>query len=114
MKLPKLPNAVSSWGASMGRNNHIDYEDKNMPIKFHLVYMPLSGDYDTGGAYWGYVHGDYMYRAIGEGSEFTQEMFFRAKNRNEAKEKVLKQYPKARFYQWISNIFIIRNIKPLY
>ena len=95
---PLLPNAVSQRGASMGRSASI--LEPSAPIKFRLYALQwVDGDYDEGGAYWGYVRGENIYRAIGEGPEFVNEMFVRAKSREEAKAGVLKEFKNARFYR---------------
>jgi len=97
-KPPELPNGVSQWGAQMGRRDNI--EDPDAPVKFHLVKMKLvDGGYDQGGAYWGYVWGQPVWRAIGEDEDMVNEMFIRARTRGEAKASVLKAFPKARFYR---------------
>lgn len=97
MKYPKLEKAYDHRGASMGRSNSI--EEPEQEIKFHLYKMPMSscGCYDNGGAYWG--TGDPMYHAFGDGIEYKNELFIRARNRSEAKKAVLDKFPKAKFYR---------------
>jgi hypothetical protein len=100
MKHPKLQNATSSWGASMGRSDFIKEPDE--PIKFRLYRMPMmDGCYDTGGAYWG--SGNYkigwMYHAYGDGPKFKNELFIRAKSREEAKAEVRHYFKQAKFYR---------------
>lgn len=88
--------ACSQYGASMGRRDNIT--ESACTIKFHLQRVPLdSGGYDPGGAYWGL--GDPLYVAFGEGELEVQEMFFRAKSRDDAKTQVRGAFPAATFYR---------------
>ena len=97
----KLPKAHGMYGAAMGRNDAV--EEPNADIKFHLYKMPMSpcGCYDNGGAYWGSgcFKTGYMYHAYGDGPEYKNEMFTRAKDRQDAKNQVLKVFKKAKFYR---------------
>lgn len=96
--MPKeLPNAVSQWGAAMGRPNCIT--EPNVPVKFRLVALRLNGDYDQGGAYWGYTRGTRIYHAWGDGNEEEQEMFVRARHRMEASCMIRHRFPNCRFYR---------------
>lgn len=84
----------------MGRRNVVEEPDE--VIRFHLYRMPMvDGAYDTGGAYWG--AGDYrigwMYHAYGEGPEFRNECFVRARSREAAKVAVRSLFPNAKFYR---------------
>ena len=85
----------------MGRDNTI--EEPNAPIKLHLYKMPISscGCYDSGGAYWG--SGDFrigfMYHAYGDGPEFKNEMFVRAKGRQDAKKQIKLVFKNCSFYR---------------
>lgn len=100
MKYPKLTKGYSQYGAYMGRANWIEEPDE--PIKFHLYRMPMSacGCYDSGGAYWG--AGDHkigwMYHAYGDGPLWFNQVFVRAKSREEAKRLVREHFKNARFY----------------
>ena len=88
--------AYSQYGASMGRRDNIT--ESTCTIKFHLQRVTLdSGGYDPGGAYWGL--GDPLYVAFGEGELEVQEMFFRAKSRDDAKTQVRGAFPAATFYR---------------
>ena len=84
--------AYSQYGASMGRPDCID---EALDVKkLHLERVRLnSGGYDPGGAYWG--HGAPLYVAWGDG----QEMFFRARDRREAKEIAGGVFKNAKFYR---------------
>ena len=107
MKMPALPEVGSSRGAPMGRfSEHA--EDTQYPGKFNVASLPMvDGAYDKGGAYWGvgsHQHG-FMYRAfcleydeINE-RDFLVDWFFRARDREHAKQQVLARYPNARFYR---------------
>lgn len=92
----KLSQVNCQFGAPMGRPSS---QGSDETIKFRLERMRLvSGDYDTGGAYWG-GGGDPMWYAKGEDSEKVHEFFTRAKNRDEAKENLLERFPNAKFYR---------------
>lgn len=101
MKYPKLLKACDMRGASMGRRNTV--EEPEAEIKFHLYKMPMSacGCYDSGGAYWG--AGDHkigwMYHAYGDGPLWFNQVFVRAKSREEAKRLVREHFKNARFYR---------------
>jgi hypothetical protein len=98
VKYPKLPNAVSARGASMGRPSVIEEELDS--IKFRLYKMPMSGDYDSGGAYWGMGrNSEPMWHAFGDGAEFKNELFVRAKSREDAKTQVCIVFPHATFFR---------------
>ena len=107
MKMPALPEVGSSRGAPMGRfSEHA--EDTQYPGKFNVASLPMvDGAYDKGGAYWGvgsHQHG-FMYRAfcleydeINE-RDFLVDWFFRARDREHAKQLVIERYPNAKFYR---------------
>ena len=88
-----LSKVDCSRGAPMGRRSIKD----NLKAKVRLFRVILvDGDYDIGGAYWGGGTGTRsLYGAIGEGFE----TFLRANNRQEAKEKLLVDYPELKFYR---------------
>lgn len=97
-KPPALPSGVSSRGAQMGRRDNTNEID--LPQKFFLYALQwVDGDYDEGGAYWGYTRGTHIYRAWAPGVDEPQEMFIRAKSRHEAKIKVINEFPLAKFYR---------------
>jgi hypothetical protein len=79
------------YGAPFGRaNTHGDNTEK-----LHLQIVRLdSGGYDPSGTYWG--SGQQLYCAFGDDGT---EAYYRAWTRDEAKEKVLKDNPSARFYR---------------
>ena len=82
----------------MGRDD-TRHPDPDSPLKFYLVRLQWSdGDYDKGGAYWGYspLNGD-IYRAVS--TDGLAEKFVRAKSRNVAKDKVREDYPHATFFR---------------
>ena len=84
--------ACSQYGASMGRRDTIT--EPLTVEKIHLERVRLdSGGYDPGGAYWG--HGAPLFVAWGGG----QEMFFRAGDRDEAKEIVKGIFKNVKFYR---------------
>jgi hypothetical protein len=100
-RYPRLSNVSGKYGAPMGRPNQ-DADDRTLPIKFHLTRMRwVDGDYDAGGAYWGNSGGTSIYQAEGDCEEegIVVEVYYRAATREDAKAKVLKDYPKARFWR---------------
>lgn len=100
MSLPALFKAYSHRGSDMGRPD-LDIEPE-AEVKLRLYLMPMyDGDYDSGGAYWGAGNHQtgWMYHAYGDGPEGRNELFLRAKDREEAKKKVLEVFKKAKFYR---------------
>ena len=92
MKIPKLENAATIYGAVMGRRNTLP-DDMGARVKLCLRRLPMVGDYDSGGAYWGgwsAAHGG-MWIAWGEGVR----VFVRAHNRPDAAQSVLAMVPGA-------------------
>lgn len=84
----------NQYGAQMGRRDWVD--DADAVKKLHLQQVPLdSGGYDPGGAYWGI--GEPLYIAFGDGEHEQCRAFFRATNREEAKEKAHKLFKNAKF-----------------
>jgi len=87
----KLPDVNCKYGAPMGRFPYC----KDFTARVRLFKVRLdSGGYDSGGAYWGI--GTPLYCVY---SKDEVMKFYRAKNRQEAKEKVLEEYPEFRFYR---------------
>ena len=94
-----LEKATSQYGAQMGRRNQIDH-DATLPIKLKMEALRFQdGDYDMGGAYWGYTRGTAIYCAHGEGTDGKVRIFVRAKNREEAKALVREDLPGATFWR---------------
>ena len=105
----KLTKAYSERGADMGRRNNIP--DANEPVKLSLVKLKwYDGDYDEGGAYWGYTKGTNIYWAHGNSlcpSEYDAsplkfkdiDIFVRAVSRDDAKKQVRESMPRASFYR---------------
>lgn len=82
----------------MGRSD-ARHPDPDAPLKFWVVRLQWSdGDYDKGGAYWGYspAHGD-IYRAVS--TDGKAEMFVRARSRDAAKAAIREKYPHATFFK---------------
>lgn len=95
----KLSKAYNEYGSSMGRpgNLHTFNRDRDPSVRVRLARVSInSGGYDSGGAYWG--TGDPLWKAQaetgGEDSEII-EAFFRASNREAAKEMI----PDGKFYR---------------
>ena len=85
-----LTDVSSKYGAPMGRRSHTD----NTAEKVRLFRVRLdSGGYDSGGAYWGF--GNPLYCAMGE--EF--ERYLRANDREDAKARLLAEFPDLKFYR---------------
>lgn len=85
-----LADVNCQYGAPMGRPTITDNPEAKVRL-FRVEFF--SGDYDRGGAYWG--GGSPLYAAIGDGFQ----AFCRADNRQKAKEKLLNDFPKLRFYR---------------
>lgn len=91
-----LLDVSSAAGAPMGRANSII--DTDFPVAFEFERLRwVDGDYDEGGAYWGYENGTHIYRFSGESEEWVEQVFVRAASLEQAKNEVLKSYPNARF-----------------
>lgn len=100
--MPQMQNVSSRYGALMGRSER--HGPKGLAYKTQLFRVRLdAGGYDDGGAYWGTgeplycAHGEFIGESSAEDREFRE--FFRAADRDAAKQKVLAQYPNARFYR---------------
>lgn len=83
----------------MGRSNWLP-DSRFQPIKLRMEALRLQdGDYDKGGAYWGYTPGTRIYCAYGLDSKGNKvRIFHRAERRNDAKEAVRELVPSAKFY----------------
>jgi hypothetical protein len=77
----------SQYGSWMGRKSDLD---PNTEAKLHLQRVPLNGDYDPGGAYWG--SGQPLYCAWDDDGNVR---YLRADSREDAKA----QFPKARWFR---------------
>lgn len=117
MKL-KLPpgttgffNDRNEWqctGSMMGRPNALPDDPRGM-IKLRMVRLPfIDSCHDRGGAYWGAPANIYLaftgfavYSPSIPGFELIPEfqVYVRANSRGEAKQKVRKELPNARFYR---------------
>lgn len=102
MKL-KLSKAYSERGADMGRPNVLPSDPDIANPKLYLRRLKLNGDYDEGGAYWGYTQSTAIYCAALDGYEdFAEDInirvFVRAFNRTHAKMQIKNKLPNARFY----------------
>ena len=97
--MPKeLSSGSSIRGAQFGRADHISEPD--FPVKFHLCPLRwVDWDYDEGGAYWGGGEGNFIYHAWGDAKEEEQEVFTRARNRQDAKVEIISLFPNAKFYR---------------
>lgn len=74
----------AAYGAPMGRRDYVVVDEARVEL-FRVRFV--DGDYDDGGAYWG--GGDPLFCARGEGVEY----FIRADSWEEAKEKLLDEFP---------------------
>lgn len=93
-KINPIPKVNSKYGAPMGRSGghfNLDYEGDRLQL-FRIRLN--AGGYDAGGAYWGL--GKPLYCVMdGDGDHD----FFRAKDRDDAKAKILADWPDAKFYR---------------
>jgi hypothetical protein len=95
-----LSHACSKYGAQMGRRVSIPDDAKTQKVKMHMLKLRfVGGDYDQGGAYWGFMPGQALYQACGETETEQVEVFTRAKNRKQAKDKVKTLVPLATFFR---------------
>ena len=79
-------NASSSRGAQMGRRNIVG----DTPTKLHLQAVDfIDGDYDAGGAYWGYNGVTRLWCAFSK--DGTTRVFTRALKRHEAKATLIEE-----------------------
>jgi hypothetical protein len=96
IKIPALTNASSRFGAAMGRGDTHAKELQDQPVAFELVRLAwVDGDYDAGGAYWGGVAGQHIYRAY---SPLGVDLYRRATSFQDAEAQIKKRdYPLATF-----------------
>jgi hypothetical protein len=82
------PNYPNSYNRPEGFN-------QEAPHKLRLIRVPfVDGDYDRGGAYWGQGS---MPLYVAWNDEITE--FTRAATRTDAKERIRRSYPAAKFYR---------------
>lgn len=98
----KADKAYSERGASMGRRDWRG--DPDYSYKFYLQHLRFQDYcYDLGGAYWGLPANLYCAwcpaHESPEGEEDAVRVFVRAGSHEEAKAKVLEEYPNARFFR---------------
>ncbi len=100
-----LPQVSCKYGAPMGRMDNKPTEDHPAAMgtkRVHLQRMPLyQSVYDAGGAYWGCQRGFSMYWVHTEptGEVLGIDLFIRALGREDAKKRVLVDYPQMKFYK---------------
>lgn len=91
------PNVSCKYGAPMGRRSsgsvNEDYSGKLYLQRIPLVY---DGCYDKGGAYWGGPNDLYGYASEDNDTVYG---YLRANSRQEAKEKILKDFPNVKFFK---------------
>ena len=94
MSVTFIHDVSSRYGAPMGRHTGPYYLDTDAG-RIYLRHIPLfDGGYDRGGAYWGVD--DPLFEVLDQdGNGFI----LRAKHREDAKAKVWKDFPEARFYR---------------
>lgn len=104
-------NDAGEWvctGSMMGRRNVLP-DDPKQKVKLHLQRLPLvDGCYDKGGAYWGGPQtmwiaftAHHVYSPVTQQVDLipSAQVYVRANNRHEAKQKVLATLPNAKFYR---------------
>lgn len=87
-KLLRASQVSSKFGAPMGQRNCFDNPDE--PLYVQRVRF-VDGDYAPDGVYWG--GGEPLYCAFSD----SNRIYIRAANRTEALEKVLEDWPEAKF-----------------
>lgn len=90
-----VPQTSNRYGAPMGRRytERFTLEALGTPLYLRRIRLN-SGGYDAGGAYWG-LGPPLFYVEDGVGNS----RFFRARDRAEAKAKILEDWPDATFYR---------------
>ncbi|WP_372395276.1 hypothetical protein ABMY26_06615 (plasmid) [Azospirillum sp. HJ39] len=89
----QLTNVGSQYGAPMGRPSK-PVETPSAKITLRKIRIN-GGGYDSGGAYWGI--GQPLYWAGSDDGKV--DMFFRAKDRDAAKDHVRSKVADAKFYR---------------
>lgn len=123
MAIPKLSSGTRGFhdkegnfvptGSYMGRGTDELPMDKTIPVEFEIenIMDKRDKDYDKGGAYWGHLKGEPVYRAYAElpeeveferngysrGMQDVIDMYFRAKGMAAARKHVLSIFPNAKF-----------------
>ena len=92
----RLPDVPTKYGAPMGRRNSHPGTQPFGKCRLNKVAID-SGGYDNGGAYWG-AGGAPMYLAEAAEEDEPAHIFFRALDRNLAKQIVLDLWPDVSFY----------------
>ena len=87
------------YGAPLGDRG--ERGDPDYPYKFYLQRIRMvDGDYDLAGTYWGGGRGTMpLWGYMGEDDQLLVRGFVRATNRVSAKQRVLAEYPNARFFR---------------
>lgn len=85
----------SSRGADMGRGTWLNEDSYSKPCHLQRLRY-VSGDYDTGGAYWGGGNG-FIYCAFNV--ETNTYLFTRAHSRESAKGLLIERFPGLRFFR---------------
>jgi hypothetical protein len=108
-----LPKGCDYRGAQMGRVTTLPI-DRSVPLKYAMIKLNLVDyDYDVKGSYWGHspLNGDIYWAKSDEeiATKFTtdystgrvehSQIFVRARNRKEAKERVREWVSNAKFYR---------------
>lgn len=92
--------AYGPYGASMGRREDpIATFNTAKPLALQRVPACDGGDYDPGGAYWGDLRGNPLWRVE---DCLCSQRFYRAPTREAAKEKIRKDFsalPNVRFFK---------------
>lgn len=89
----QLSKVNCTYGAPMGRYGHL-HPANEAKVRVSRVRLDRGG-YDSGGAYWGF--GEPLYWVRSDDGEISD--FFRARDRDEAKEKILDTAPDLKFYR---------------
>jgi hypothetical protein len=105
MKIPPLSSG-SIWGFDSNGNRHsrgsimgrpnILPDNCKEPLALTVTRLPwVDCDYDSEGAYWGFVAGDHIWRAVGESKYQLVEVFVRAKSVDSARLAIIDLLPHA-------------------
>lgn len=94
--MKQLPDVSSAFGAPMGRRSFTGAIRE--PVKVQLKRLKwVDGDYDEGGAYWGYNPGDFIFWANFDHADENHDIFVRCRLFSQAKDRLREQLPDAEF-----------------
>lgn len=97
-----LENGASARGAQMGRTDTMPEDAQSAPLLHVQRVRFVEGGYDFGGAYWGSPDNLYCAETDDDQPEYVR-LFVRAGSARDARTKIQKRLPNARFYRQSGN-----------